>query len=108
MAETAVPSVTRTDIKVEGNQSKKVGGKIKKQQENIISSSEDFLSADLKLIVPNLSQSDNINFNCLLCQCKMELHPTLIEDENLLADTQSRESRIGRVLLENSLDSVFY
>nr|CAD2206844.1 unnamed protein product [Meloidogyne enterolobii] len=105
MAETAVPSVTRTDIKVEGNQSKKVGGKIKKQQENIISSSEDFLSADLKLIVPNLSQSDNSNFNCLLCQCKMELHPTLIEDENLLSDTQFRESRIGRVLLENSLDS---
>lgn len=106
MAETAVPSVTRTDIKVEGNQSKKVGGKIKKQQENIISSSEDFLSADLKLIVPNLSRSDNSNFNCLLCQCKMELHPTLIEDENLLSDTQSRESRIGRVLLENSLDSI--
>nr|CAD2205128.1 unnamed protein product [Meloidogyne enterolobii]CAD2205776.1 unnamed protein product [Meloidogyne enterolobii] len=46
--------------------------------------------------------------NSKLCQCKMELHPTLIEDENLLSDTQSRESRIGRVLLENSLDSVFY
>uniref|UniRef100_A0A1I8BAH9 APG6 domain-containing protein n=1 Tax=Meloidogyne hapla TaxID=6305 RepID=A0A1I8BAH9_MELHA len=107
MAETesAVSSITSTDIKLEGNQSNKINEKIKKQQEKLFSS-EDFLSADLKLIVPKVNQSDNNNFNCLLCQCKMELHPTLIDDENFLSDTQSKESQIGRILLENSLGSI--